>query len=292
MSNKTNYYKIGLFTVFSITLVIAFMVFLGVSNLFQPSVLVETYFDESVQGLNIGSPVKYRGVTIGSVTEIAMVNTKYTAGEMRFSNQEQRYIYVQFSLTQKLRSEELDRRNPQKIINKYVENGLRASLATQDLVGNAYLSLNFIDDKESPTLPIRWTPKSLYIPSTPSTLSQLSDNLSKMASRLSDIDFGKLIHDFNHLTLSLDKSIQEAQVGQVSKKFNDTLEETAAAMKQVRLLSAQMNQLSSAQKKNWEDTFAALRQTSLNLAAMSSTLKSDPSAAIFGKPVEPMDPSQ
>ncbi len=292
MSNKTNYYKIGLFTAFSITLVIAFMVFLGVSNLFQPSVLVETYFDESVQGLNIGSPVKYRGVTIGAVTEIAMVNTKYTAEEMRFSNQEQRYIYVQFSLTKKLRSEELDRKNPQKIINKYVENGLRASLATQDLVGNAYLSLNFINDKKSPTLPIHWTPKSLYIPSTPSTLSQLSDNLSNMASRLNDIDFGKLINDFDHLALSLDKSIQEAQVGQLSKKFNETLEETTAAMKQVSLLSAQINQLSSAQRKNWEDTFSALRQTSLNLAAMSSTLKSDPSAAIFGKPVEPMDPSQ
>ncbi|MBP9726414.1 MAG: MCE family protein [Gammaproteobacteria bacterium] len=292
MSNKTNYYKIGLFTAFSITLVIAFMVFLGVSNLFKPSVLVETYFDESVQGLNIGSPVKYRGVTIGAVTEIAMVNTKYTAGEIKFPNQEQRYIYVQFSLTQKLRSKEFDQKNPQETINQHVKNGLRASLATQDLVGNAYLSLNFIDDKKSPLLPISWTPKSIYIPSVPSTLSQLSDNLSNMASRLSDIDFGKLINDFDHLTLSLDKSIQEAQIGQLSKKFNDTLEETTAAMKQVSLLSAEINQLSSSQRKNWEDTFSALRQTSLNLAAMSSTLKSDPSAAIFGKPVEPMDPSQ
>ncbi len=292
MNNKTNYYKIGLFTACSIILVIAFMVFLGVSNLFQPSVLVETYFDESVQGLNIGSPVKYRGVTIGKVTQISMVNTMYTAGEMKFSNQEQRYIYVQFSLSQKLRSEEINRNNPEKMVNEYVKNGLRASLATQDLVGNAYLSLNFIDNKETPVLPISWKPKSLYIPSTQSTLSQLSDNLSNMAFQLSAIDFKKVINDFDHMTLSLDKSIQDAQTGQLSKKFNTTLEETTAAMKQVSLLSAQINQISTAQKKNWEDTFSALRQASLNLASMSSTLKSNPSSAIFGKPVEPMDPSK
>ena len=78
---QTNYFKVGLFTALSLGLVILFLVFLGVSNLFQTTELAETYFDESVQGLNIGSAVKYRGVTVGKVTAIGMVNQLYNSEE-------------------------------------------------------------------------------------------------------------------------------------------------------------------------------------------------------------------
>lgn len=292
MKNSTNYYKIGLFTALSLMLVIAFLVFLGVSNLFQPSELAETYFNESVQGLNVGSPVKYRGVTVGKVTAIGMVNSIYNTDSKAFSKQEQRYIYVQFSLSQQLKHAATSQQDVKKIIDGYVQNGLRTSLATQDLVGNAYLSLNFIDDKKTPELPVSWTPNSLYIPSTQSTLSQLTDSISNVASRLNQIDFEKVINDFDHLTLMLDKSVESAQLDQLSKKFNDTLTETSAAMRQINLLSSKANLFAANQQKNWENTFSALRQMSLNLTSMSNTLKNNPSSAIFGQPVEPMDPSK
>ena len=87
---QTSYFKIGLFTALSLAMVILFLVFLGVSNLFQTTELAETYFDESVQGLNVGSAVKYRGVTVGKVTAIGMVNQIYGPEKTTLSNEEQR----------------------------------------------------------------------------------------------------------------------------------------------------------------------------------------------------------
>ena len=292
MTTQTNYFKIGLFTVLSLALVILFLVFLGVSNLFKPSQLAETYFDESVQGLNVGSPVKYRGVTVGKVTAIGMVDTLYNTSNATLSHQEQRYIYVQFSLSQQLRHNEINQENIKKIMSSYVENGLRASLATQDLVGNAYLSLNFSEDKNAAILPISWTPTSIYIPSTQSTLSQVTDNLSNIAAQLNKINFAKVMNDFDQLTLTLDKSVKDAQTAHLSQKISDALTETSTAMRQLNLLSSKANLLVANQQKNWETTFSELRQMSLNLASMSNTLKNNPSAAIFGKPAEPMDPSR
>lgn len=292
MTNKTNYFKIGLFTAISLTLIVVFLICLGVSSLFKPTELAETYFNESVQGLNVGSPVKYRGVTVGKVTEIGMVNSIYNTSNTTFSSQEQRYIYVKFSLSQQLRHSEANKNNIKQVIAGYVKNGLRTSLATQDLVGNAYLSLNFSDDKKAPKLSISWKPQSIYIPSTQSTLSQLTDSISNMASRLNQIDFNKVINDFDQLTVTLNKNVKDVQMDQLSKKFSDALTDTSAAMKQLNLLTSKANLFAANQEKNWEDTFLALRQISLNLSSMSNTLKNNPSAAIFGQPAEPMDPSK
>jgi len=290
MTTQINYFKIGLFTVCSLALAVAFLIFLGVSSLFKPSQLAETYFNESVQGLNIGSPVKYRGVAVGEVTAIGMVSELYNNSKL--SNQEQRYIYVRFSLSQQLRNTKVNQKNVQKIINGYVENGLRASLATQDLVGNAYLSLNFDDEKHEPILPISWTPDSIYIPSAQSTLSQVTDNLSNIASQLNQINFAKIMNDFDQLTLTLNKSVQDIQAQHLSEKLDDALTKTSTAMQQINLLSAKANLLVTNQEKNWETTFSELRQMSVNLASMSNTLRNNPSAAIFGKPAEPMDPTK
>ena len=45
------------------------LVIIGTGRFFERKVIIETYFKESVQGLDIGSKLKYRGVTIGEVTQ-------------------------------------------------------------------------------------------------------------------------------------------------------------------------------------------------------------------------------
>ena len=293
MNKRTNYFKIGAFTLASIALVIIFLILLGMGHLFQHTVLAETYFDESVQGLNIGSPVKYRGVNVGKVTAIDMVNDVYGDEIQNSSSEAQRYIYVQFSLTQQLNHVDTNAENTEKMIKAYVAKGFRASLATQDLVGNAFLSLNFVNDpSDAPMLPISWKPQHIYIPSTPSTLSQLTDNIANIITNFKQIDFAKVVNDIDQLSLNLDKAITNAQVGLLSEKMNKALIETTSAMQQINALSSKVNLFTAAQQGNWANTFDTLQQMSLNLASISNTLKNNPSAVIFDQPAEPMDPSK
>ena len=77
MSAKAHYFKIGVFMLSGITLAVLAVIILGAGALFKKKFMMETYFDESVQGLSVGAPLKYRGVTIGSVEHIGFVRNDY-----------------------------------------------------------------------------------------------------------------------------------------------------------------------------------------------------------------------
>jgi phospholipid/cholesterol/gamma-HCH transport system substrate-binding protein len=76
MSNWS-YFKIGLFVIAATVIGVIGVIVLGMGTIFQKQVLVETYIDESVQGLDIGSPVKFRGVQVGKVEQITLTNVQY-----------------------------------------------------------------------------------------------------------------------------------------------------------------------------------------------------------------------
>ncbi len=70
-SVKTKFY-VGLFVIFGITMVVALILWLGMYQLFKEGRRYLVFFDESVQGLSKDSAVKYRGVGIGRVEDIAV----------------------------------------------------------------------------------------------------------------------------------------------------------------------------------------------------------------------------
>src|SRR5512145_1750508 len=85
-----SYFKIGLFVVSAVAIAVVGVVALGVGTVFRKQVLVETYIDESVQGLDIGSPVKFRGVQVGEVETITLTSVEYPT--------RRRYVLVRMGL--------------------------------------------------------------------------------------------------------------------------------------------------------------------------------------------------
>ena len=71
-NDSTQKIKLGLFVTGGIVLFVAILFFLGMTDIFTNKATVQTCFSESVQGLTVGSAVKYRGVPIGSVTKISI----------------------------------------------------------------------------------------------------------------------------------------------------------------------------------------------------------------------------
>src|SRR3954466_12802668 len=67
MAAPTNHWKLGLFVVVGVVLALSTVAVLGARSLRKEVGRYVSYFDESVQGLEVGSPIKFRGVTIGTV---------------------------------------------------------------------------------------------------------------------------------------------------------------------------------------------------------------------------------
>lgn len=70
MSEKTKPFWVGIFFIIGISIAIIVIVWLGASNWFKETHSYATYFDYTVQGLNLDAPVKFRGVQVGRVDRI------------------------------------------------------------------------------------------------------------------------------------------------------------------------------------------------------------------------------
>jgi phospholipid/cholesterol/gamma-HCH transport system substrate-binding protein len=72
MARKKPVFTVGIFIIVGIIVGVSGVVWVGASKYFQKGSIYVTYFDESVQGLQIDSKVKYQGVDIGWVTKIGV----------------------------------------------------------------------------------------------------------------------------------------------------------------------------------------------------------------------------
>jgi phospholipid/cholesterol/gamma-HCH transport system substrate-binding protein len=72
MARKNSNFLIGLFVTTGVVLGVVAIIWVGASKYFEEGTLYVTYFDESVQGLQVDSRVKYRGVDIGKVQSIGV----------------------------------------------------------------------------------------------------------------------------------------------------------------------------------------------------------------------------
>ena len=77
MSAQANFFKIGLFVIGGTVALVLLLLILGSGQLFQSKITMETYLNESVQGLEVGSKVRYRGVVVGEVRRIGFTYNVY-----------------------------------------------------------------------------------------------------------------------------------------------------------------------------------------------------------------------
>lgn len=264
MSNNSeiSYFKIGLFFFIGLSLVVIALLLFGSNKLFQKTVYIETYFEESVQGIAEGYPVKYRGLQIGYVKKIALTSEIYPQPNNGLSNQiHSRSIYVLLALTSKMFTH-LSENEFKQLLQEQINAGLRVKITPQGITGTTYLELNYVDPKTNQVPLLAWNPKYLYIPSAPGTLTQLSDNLQHLFSELKDVDFKHLFENLNTLLTSLNQvSVKTDQlVGNVNKPVEQTL-------------------------RNFQDV-------SENLRTLSQQLKLYPSQILFSGAPAPIDPSK
>ena len=203
MSKEANYCRIGMFVLVSIALIILFTIILSSQALMKNKAIVETYFDESVQGLDVGSAVKFRGVKIGQVDSIQFVDDVYKTEKL--------YVLVRINIPTTDHPEEVieDR---QIILKNEIKKGLRLRLTSAGLTGTAYLEADFLNPERYPPIEIDWKPKHLYVPSAPSMRTEIGDSLEKVLTTFENTKIDDISHHLDELVVEMN-SLMKDQVG-------------------------------------------------------------------------------
>ena len=184
-----------------------------------------------MQGLDIGSKMKYRGVVIGEVTRISFTYVKYEQDKPM--TQRKRYVMVEAQLEPRLVGGRAanDIASPESTKIE-VERGLRVHLAPQGITGTNYLELDYVDSLPAAVLPIDWVPDNIYIPSTPSTVTTFVNAASEIVDRLHRLDIETTLANLNKLlttatdrVASLDTTGISKDVSGIAKRADRTLAE-------------------------------------------------------------------
>ncbi len=216
MNQQLPYFRLGMFILLALAALIALALVLGAGSLFRRQITMETYFNESVQGLEVGSKVMFRGVMIGSVTRVTFTYVKYELD--RPPGQRKPYVLVQFQIRPELLGGMSDHEEIEHVISGEVQKGLRVRQAPLGITGLAYLEIDYVDPKTNLPLAIDWKPDHLYIPSTFSTVSRIFSDAQALVQHLANVDLQGLATNVNTLVVTLTQKANELDLAGASKE--------------------------------------------------------------------------
>jgi paraquat-inducible protein B len=179
MSKPASKTVIGLFVIGAVVLVVIAVALFGSGKFLTTRPQYVMFFTGSVNGLQVGSPLQFRGVKIGEVTKISASLDKNLSVVIP--------VYVEYdpeslAMPEELRKEAQGRKYP--FIQKLIAKGLKAQLRMKSLItGQLYVALDFYPDK--PIRLVGLEKRYPEIPTIPSTSDVLMATLEKLP--ISDI---------------------------------------------------------------------------------------------------------
>jgi paraquat-inducible protein B len=163
---------IGIFVVISLIILAVSVAVLGSGKFFKKTQKFVLYFNETIKGLDVGSPVLFEGVPVGSVIDISIVADPD-------KEQTEIPVVIQVELDRfkvRLAGQLVD---PQKNMPRLIAKGLRGVLSLQSLItGKLLIEIDFY-----PGTPVNLKNISnqyTEIPTIPSTASKIGRALDKL----------------------------------------------------------------------------------------------------------------
>jgi phospholipid/cholesterol/gamma-HCH transport system substrate-binding protein len=174
MKTGTNHWKLGLFVVTGVGLALLTALLLGARSLRHDTIQYSFYFEESVQGLDVGSAAKFRGVTIGTVSAVR-IGPDHRSVEVLGDMDEAELSRLNFIAG--------TGRNAKVLTPP----DLRVQLASQGVTGAKFLQFDFYDPAAYPPPKLAFPTPKHYVPSVKSTLKGLEERLVSATERLPEI---------------------------------------------------------------------------------------------------------
>lgn len=258
----------------------------GVSDAnFTEQVPFVLYFEDSVRGLSVGAPVEFKGIKLGSVTQIDLEVDGKNADIL---------IPVTIALQpQRFASNAFDRiEHPHGIMDALIARGLRARLQTGSLLtGQMFVELGFYPETEKVMVTGRRA--IAQIPTIPSEFVEIKHSATELLDKLRKLPLESL----GERSVSI---MQEVEALVKSPRIPAMLDNANASLESIRALSASLDaeikpltmKLNETLDGVGEDSavHAQLRMTLKQLSDaaravrdLAETVERQPNAIIFGK---------
>lgn len=232
MRKKPNSKLIGLFLICGVALFVATVgMFISDKIMASRNGMVVMYFSESIKGLDVGSPVMFKGVTIGRVAKVDLITNME---DLDFS------IPVYATFNRQNFNPEVPREDRTQVLRELVAKGLRARLNTQNyLTGQLMVELEMM----SPDSPLVYRQVKGTVPEIPTVLSPLAE----ISQGIQEIPLKETVKKVNKFFDSLNNDI----VPQFSSLIDDLSKiptQTSGVPESLRNFSRAMQNISAAAK--------------------------------------------
>jgi phospholipid/cholesterol/gamma-HCH transport system substrate-binding protein len=205
MATLKTKFSVGLFLIIGIAVIIVGIIWLGMSNYLEKGRLFVAYFDESVQGLDVDSPVKYRGVHIGRV---------HTIGVAPDGKLIQVVLKIESDITP-----EGDTEN------------LVAQLKSVGITGLMFLELEQKDGDAEDYPPFSFTPQYPVIATRPSEISKIFRGIEDIFAMFRALDADTISNELTLVLKKVNKTIDDAQLADLINEIRTTIKSFQAMVK-------------------------------------------------------------
>ena len=274
MNKKISPAMIGAFVLGAIALIVIAILVFGSGRLFRQTREFVLYFDNSVNGLRVGAPVKFKGVEIGSVKDIRLQLEK--GAEVNKIP-----VIIEIDL-KKLTSRgattapAVDREAFNEFIVDY---GLRGQLEMESLVtGLLFVALDFFPDT-----PINLVQQATgdyeypEVPTLPTTLEQAKGAVTRIISKLEEIDFKELGANLQATLKGVNRTVNSPEIESVLRSLARVMPKVDQAVVNIRNLAgtteAKVKVLADDLQHTSADARLALKQAGDALKQTQETMK-------------------
>jgi len=231
VSQKASAAAIGAFILGAIALLIVALLTFGSGKYFKNTQSFILYFQGNAKGLNIGAPVSFRGVKLGSVKKMQLLFDRSTYDV---------YVGVLVEIDEDAFHDIESSAGVDKMAGKdktkfaIEELGLRAKLATLSLVtGQLYIELDFYPD--SPAQLFGFDFPYREFPTLPSTMEELQGTLQQLLKTVRALPLRELVDKLTAAVEAISSTV-------TSPAFRETPELLSQTLTNVRDLAGTLNQ--------------------------------------------------
>ncbi len=193
-----NFFRLGIFVFTGIAVIISLILIFGTGQIFKKTMMTETYIEQSIIGLDIGAPVRFRGVKLGQVTSIRLSGNLYENDKPLAERRE--YVVVRMKIDI----------NQAEILGSTgkLPSDLRARIKSQGITGVNYIELDYVRDMPGyRTLSYDWEPEYIVIGSLPSQTDIFFSGIQKVLDNLGDMNLAGTQKKFDELLVNLNTII-------------------------------------------------------------------------------------